>query len=75
MREDVHLRIREPDPRRPHRLQPPTSAVSVRGTPRTPARRWVAPEFTPFLSVPPLLSFVFSFGRWNWPRIRPWPPS
>ncbi|EGD81749.1 hypothetical protein PTSG_02461 [Salpingoeca rosetta] len=27
-REDVHMRIREPDPRRPHRLKPPTSAVS-----------------------------------------------
>ena len=28
-REDVHMRVREPDPRRPHRLLPPTSAVSV----------------------------------------------
>eukprot|EP00056_Hartaetosiga_gracilis_P010415 m.153526 g.153526 ORF g.153526 m.153526 type:complete len:2653 (+) comp13309_c1_seq5:67-8025(+) len=27
-REDVHMRVRENDPRRPHRLQPPTSAVS-----------------------------------------------
>ena len=27
-REDVHLRVREPDTRRPHRLLPPTSAVS-----------------------------------------------
>lgn len=29
VRENVHLRVREPDPRRPHRLLPPTSAVSV----------------------------------------------
>lgn len=27
-REDVHMRVREPDSRRPHRLLPPTSAVS-----------------------------------------------
>ncbi len=27
--EDVHLRIREPDPTKPNRLFPPTSAVSV----------------------------------------------
>eukprot|EP00043_Microstomoeca_roanoka_P019214 m.213666 g.213666 ORF g.213666 m.213666 type:complete len:2617 (+) comp16958_c0_seq4:400-8250(+) len=27
-RENVHMRVREPDPRRPHRLLPPTSAVS-----------------------------------------------
>jgi hypothetical protein len=30
--ENVHLRIREPDPRRSSRLSPPTSAVSVRSS-------------------------------------------
>jgi inositol 1,4,5-triphosphate receptor type 1 len=29
LREDVHMRVREPDPRRPHRNEPPTSAVTV----------------------------------------------
>eukprot|EP00045_Choanoeca_perplexa_P018056 m.276491 g.276491 ORF g.276491 m.276491 type:complete len:2614 (+) comp17698_c0_seq3:125-7966(+) len=28
LREDVHMRIREADPRRPHRMEPPTSAVT-----------------------------------------------
>ena len=30
--EDIHLRVRQPDPSRPSRAYPPTSAVSVRSS-------------------------------------------